>query len=160
MLQNVPLLPAPPTLHGGDAEHLLLLLSQQPSPDSQVVATQSQRHSQIGPGRSSSVRKADWDPQFRREFEEYLRVDRVFLRQIWDEWNAGERRRAYLYIVKENIKEEMMVWKRREEAMGSRYSLVRVNRERTTLTLDRGVESSSDLKPNDPMKNEAWAGTR
>ena len=49
-----------------------------------------------------------------------------------------------------------MVWKRREEAMRSRYSLVRVNRERTTLTLGRGVESSSDLKP--PMKKNERLG--
>ena len=92
-----------------------------------------------------SVRKADWEPRFLREFEEYQRVDRIFRWQIWEEWTSGERRRAYMYTTNMRLKEEMRVWKRRVEARSrvSQGSAVRADTQ--AQTLDGGAESNPDL---------------
>ena len=87
-----------------------------PSPDTvfQIGSSSRQRPSSQRPGQPP-IRKAEWEPRFRREFDEYQRSERAIRWQIWAEWNSGERRRAYMYTTKVALKEEMKVWKRREE---------------------------------------------
>ena len=111
---KVSALSAPP-MHPGDVAEPSHPPSPEPSPSFQLGISRSQRPTpQYRPGKS--VRKADWEPRFLREFEEYQRVDRIFRWQIWEEWTSGERLRAYMYTTNMRLKEEMRVWKRRVEA--------------------------------------------
>ena len=127
-------LPAPPA-HPGDAAELL---SSPPMPSLafQIGPTRSQRPPRQRPGQP--IRRAEWDARFRWEFESYQWVERAFRRQIWEEWNSGERRVAYMYLINKELKEEMKVWKRKEEERG-RCSAVLAHIQ--TSTQDGGVES-------------------
>ena len=131
-------LPAPPA-HPGDAAEPLLS-PPTPSPAFHTGPTRSQRPRSQRLGQP--IRKAEWDARFRWEFESYQRVERVFRRQIWEEWDSGERRRAYIYLTNKQLKEEMKVWKREEEER-VRGSAVRVHS--PTSTQDGGLESNPDL---------------
>ncbi len=129
-------LPAPPAHPEAAAE--LLPSPPTPSPAFQIGPTRSQRPSSQRPGQP--IRRAEWDARFRWEFESYQWVERAFRRQIWEEWNKGERRVAYMYLTNKELKEEMKVWKQKEER--GRGSVVRVHT--PTSTQDDGVESIPD----------------
>ena len=65
---------------------------------------------------------------------------------MWKEWTSGERRLAYLYTTSKQLKEEMKVWKRREERVSQERQGSAVLRSNTpTSTQDGGVESGPDL---------------
>ena len=110
-----------------------------------VGSSHSQRPPRQSPGHSQTTRKADWEPRFLSEFEQYSSIERTFRYQMWKEWTSGERRLAYLYTTNKQLKEEMKVWKRREERVSQERQGSAVLRSNTpTSTQDGGVESGPD----------------
>ena len=110
-----------------------------------VGSSHSQRPPRQSPGHSQITRKADWEPRVLSEFEQYSSIERTFRYQMWKEWTSGERRLAYLYTTNKQLKEEMKVWKRREERVSQERQGSAVLRSNTpTSTQDGGVESVPD----------------
>ena len=145
--RRVILLSAPPAPFGQSAE-LFIPPSQEPSLGSQVGSIRSRRPPrQPQQQKDFGIRKADWEPQFRKQFEWYLKAERVFRRQLWEEWTTRERRRAYLYCCNPALKEEMTRWKRLE-AEASQGTAVWVH----DLTRDGDVESNPG-PPDQPTES-------
>ena len=63
--------------------------SRESSPQSQPSRARSQRPQRRPRREQYPVRKADWDPIFRQEFEWYLHSERAFRRQFWTNGTMG-----------------------------------------------------------------------
>jgi hypothetical protein len=142
---GVVVLPASSAHPGEVAERPHSPPSPEDSPAFQIDLTRSQRPSSQRPGQSQPIRKSEWDPRFRREFEAYQRVERALRWQIWEEWTNGERRRAYIYTTNLQLKEEMRVWKQREARGDNMSRQRRPGAASSTSTQGGGVEFNPDL---------------